>query len=312
LEEFMDARTIVSRYYNAWTHHAGDMSDVPLAHDFVFTGPVASFDTAEGYRAMARQAGAAVRGFRVRHQFVAGDLVCSVIDWEMTMLPGTLTAAEILEIRDGEIVREELIYDAQDLRQAMAGPPVVALLETACRSTADMLGLIGHEGWAVPSRCARWTVRQAGNHLVGALLLLARIARQEPIDPAELDAQRTADTDHLGPDPVRSFQRAATGAVETFRNPAVLEQRFDIPAPRTTGLQLATISMLETLVHGWDIASGAGVSYKPDDAVISAVGEYVMTAIGEAPRGGPFGPVIPVAAEADPFTALLGHLGRRG
>lgn len=308
----MDARTIANRYYDAWTHHAGDMSDVPLAGDFVFTGPVASFDSAEGYRTMARQAGAAVRGFRVRHQFVAGDLVCSVIDWEMTMLPGTLTAAEILEIRDGEIVRGELIYDAQDLRQAMAVPPVVALLETACRSTADMLGLISDEGWAAPSRCARWTVRQAGNHLVGALLLLARIARREPIDPAEVDAQRTAETDHLGADPAESFQHAAAGVVETFRDPAVPEQRFDIPAQGTTGLQLATISVLETLVHGWDIANGAGVSYKPDDAVVTAVGEYAMTAISEAPRGGPFGPVIRVAADADPFTALLGHLGRRG
>jgi hypothetical protein len=70
--------------------------------------------------------------------------------------------------------------------------------------------------------------------------------------------------------------------------------------------------MLETLVHGWDIASGAGVSYKPDDAVVTAVGEYATTAISEAPRGGRFGPVIRVAAEADAFTALLGHLGRRG
>jgi uncharacterized protein (TIGR03086 family) len=154
-------------------------------------------------------------------------------------------------------------------------------------------------------------VRQTGNHLVGALLLLARVARREPIDSAELDAQRTADTDHLGPDPVGAFQRAAAGSVETFRNPAVLEQRFDIPAPGTTGLQLATISTLETLVHGWDIASGAGMPYKPDDAVVMAVREYAMTAISETPRGGPFGPVIQVAADADPFTALLGHLGRR-
>lgn len=308
----MDARTIVSRYYEAWTHHAGDMSRVPLAEDFVFTGPVASFDSAEAYRTMARQAGAAVRGFRVRHQFVSGELVCSVIDWEMTVLPGTLTAAEILEVRGGEIVRGELIYDAQDLRQAMAAPPVVALLEKACDSTADVLGLITDDGWGAPSRCAGWTVRQAGNHLVGALLLLARVARREPIDPAELDAQRTAETDHLGQDPVGSFRRAAAGVAGTFGDSGVLEQRFDIPGPGTTGLQLASISMLEVLVHGWDMASGAGVPYQPDDAVVTAAQTYAMSAISEVPRGGPFGPVAPVAADADPFTALLGYLGRRG
>jgi hypothetical protein len=30
-----------------------------------------------------------------------------------------LTAAEVLEIRDGQIVRGELIYDAEELRKAM-------------------------------------------------------------------------------------------------------------------------------------------------------------------------------------------------
>ena len=44
------------------------MSDVPLAANFTFRGPVANFDDAAGYRQMAAQAGAAVRSFRVRHR----------------------------------------------------------------------------------------------------------------------------------------------------------------------------------------------------------------------------------------------------
>ncbi len=77
--------------------------------------------TRASYRAMARQAGAAVTSFRVRHQFADGDLVCSIVDWTMQPVPGTLSAAEILEIRDGRIVRGELFYDAEELRKAMAG-----------------------------------------------------------------------------------------------------------------------------------------------------------------------------------------------
>ena len=115
----MDPKTIANLYYDAWIHHAGDMSDVPLAADFTFRGPVANFDDAAGYRQMAAQAGAAVRSFRVRHQFADGDLVCTVVDWEMAAVEGVLTAAEILEIRDGRIVRGELIYDAEELRKAM-------------------------------------------------------------------------------------------------------------------------------------------------------------------------------------------------
>ena len=115
----MNPTEIVNRYYDAWINRAGDMSDVPLAPDFSFRGPVANFDGAAGYRQMATQAGAAVRSFRVRHQFTAGNLVCSIVDWEMAMVDGVLTAAEVLEIQEDLVVRGELIYDAEELRKAM-------------------------------------------------------------------------------------------------------------------------------------------------------------------------------------------------
>ncbi|HEU5353152.1 MAG TPA: nuclear transport factor 2 family protein [Actinocrinis sp.] len=116
----MDTVSIANRYYDAWRLRAGDMSGVPLAEDLVFTGPVADFTDAQGFRAMAAQAGAGVRSFTVRHQFAAGDLVCSVIDWEMDPVPGMMTSAEVLTIRDGKIMRGELIYDGEQLRRAMA------------------------------------------------------------------------------------------------------------------------------------------------------------------------------------------------
>jgi SnoaL-like domain len=117
----MNVEETVDTYYDAWKNKSGDLSDVPLADDFSFTGPVASFEDAAGYRAMAAEAGKAVTSFEVRRQFVDGDVVCSIIDWEMA-IPGTglMTSAEMLEVRDGKLVRGELIYDAEDLRKAMA------------------------------------------------------------------------------------------------------------------------------------------------------------------------------------------------
>src|SRR5439155_1573675 len=60
----------VALYYDAWQNKRGDFSQVPLADDFEFVGPVVSFDNAEGYRAMATEAGQAVTSFAVRRQFV--------------------------------------------------------------------------------------------------------------------------------------------------------------------------------------------------------------------------------------------------
>jgi hypothetical protein len=117
----MTVEQIAATYYDAWRDGRGDMSSVPLADDFNFTGPVASFDSAAGYREMAAQAGQAVTSFEVRRQFIDGATVCSIIDWEMAIAGlGRMTSAELLEIEDGMIVRGELIYDAEALRKAMA------------------------------------------------------------------------------------------------------------------------------------------------------------------------------------------------
>jgi|SRR5215207_2386901 len=117
----MTVEEIAHRYYEAWQEKGGDFSEVPLADDFEFTGPVANFTSAEGYRQMASEAGQVVTRFEVARQFVDGNSVFSIVDWEMA-IPGVgpLRAAELLEIADGKIVRGELFYDGEELRTAMS------------------------------------------------------------------------------------------------------------------------------------------------------------------------------------------------
>lgn len=276
---------------------------------------MASFDSADGYRAMARQAGAAVSSFRVRHQFADGNLVCSVIDWEMSMLPGMLTSAELLEVRDGVIVRGELIYDAENLRRAMAqpaSPDIRALLDRCLGYTADTLTAVSGTGWDAPSPCTDWTVRQVANHVVGWTVLTAKIIDGEPFDPAELDGHRLAATDQVGSNPAEALREAARKCVAAFTRPGSLQRRVAYPAPDTPGLVLANVCLMESLVHGWDIARGAGLDYRPDGDVVDAVRLFAAAAIGDEQRqGGLVGPAVPVSADADALTALLGHLGRR-
>jgi hypothetical protein len=53
----MAAEQAVAAYYDAWRTRGGDVSEVPLADDFRFLGPVASFETAEGFREIAARPG---------------------------------------------------------------------------------------------------------------------------------------------------------------------------------------------------------------------------------------------------------------
>lgn len=94
---------------------------MPLAENFEFKGPVASADSAEAYRAMAREFGPVVSSVTVRRQFVDGSSVCSIVDTEMA-LPGVgkMSSAEVLEVEGERIVRSEIFYDAEELRRAMA------------------------------------------------------------------------------------------------------------------------------------------------------------------------------------------------
>jgi len=308
----MDPITIANQYYDAWRGRAGDMTGVPLADDFAFTGPMASFREAAGFRAMARQAGAAVRSFRIRHQFADGDLVCSIIDWEMAMLPGVLTAAEVLQVRDGTIVRGELIYDAEELRRAMAAPSVAVLLERSFQLVADVLAQVDDAGWAARSACTAWTVRQAGNHLVGSVDALTRMAEGEHLDQTDTDPHRLADTDHLGADASKSLRRVAERTVAVFSRPEVLDGRYQQPVPDASGMLIANVCLLESLVHGWDVAYGAGLVYRPDDAVVATVRAFTDAAIGDEQRAaGAFAAAQPVGPDAGAFAAVLGHLGRR-
>ncbi|MFI0444063.1 TIGR03086 family metal-binding protein [Actinomadura sp. 6N118] len=300
----MDALAIAGRYYDAWIHRAGDMTDVPLAAG-------AGFTDADGYRAMARQAGAAVRRFGVRHQFATDDLVCSIIDWEMDPLPGTLTAAELLHIHDGRIVKGELIYDAEDLRRAMAGgTDLLRLLQRSHDATAALIEQIT-SGWAAPSACTGWTVRQAANHLTGGLLLITQVAEGQTLDPAEADAQRQADTDHLGTDPAAAFRAVTERSLAAFGKPEVMQRQFPFLTGPATGTTLASISPLESLIHGWDIAHGPGIEYRADPEIVETVRAYAQHGVGdEQRRAGLFAEPLPIPATADPFVALLTHLGR--
>ena len=116
----MGPKEVVDLYYQGWINKNGDLSEVPIAPNFRFRGPVASFDSAEGYRAMAREAGKKVTKVTIRHQFAEGNRICSIIDWEMALPVAPMTSAELLEVENGCLVRGELIYDAQELRAAMA------------------------------------------------------------------------------------------------------------------------------------------------------------------------------------------------
>src|SRR5258708_12863665 len=111
----MSVLETVSSYYDAWISGKGDFSAVALAPDFAFTGPVASFDSADGFREMAAQAGPMVTRFSVRCQFVDGNTVFSIIDWQMALPVSAMTSAQTLPVPNAQFVPAHPTYTSQSL-----------------------------------------------------------------------------------------------------------------------------------------------------------------------------------------------------
>jgi hypothetical protein len=84
----MSALDLVNRYYEA-CNNVGDLTNVPLADNVKFTGPLASVEGAANFR--AHTAGRGDMRCAIREQFVNGNRVCSIVDWTMTWPVSSLT-----------------------------------------------------------------------------------------------------------------------------------------------------------------------------------------------------------------------------
>ncbi|WUI01214.1 TIGR03086 family metal-binding protein [Spirillospora sp. NBC_00431] len=187
---------------------------------------------------------------------------------------------------------------------------VVRLLERTFGDTAAMLAAVPADGWDAASPCAGWTVRQVAAHLVGSLTVLDRYARAEPVVAG--DVEDAADLELLGADPAKAFAAAGERCVAAFAAFGALDREVPFAIGPAPGLHVAQVCMLESLVHGWDIAHGSGTPYRADDAVAGAVSAFVHhRRIDERRAAGKFGPELAAGADDSEFNRLLAFLGRR-
>jgi hypothetical protein len=101
--------------------------------------------------------------------------------------------------------------------------------------------------------------------------------------------------------------------VQAFSAPGILGKQFPFLAGPASGATLASISLLESLIHGWDITHGAHIDYPADDEIVHTVWDFARHAVDDGRRqAGLFADAVPISPTAAPLVALLGHLGRRG
>jgi len=75
-----DPRTIVERYFTAWTSNQVDDAYSLLAKDLAFRGPGATYESAEAFRPGLTAFAAMTKGARISELVVAGDHVAMTYD----------------------------------------------------------------------------------------------------------------------------------------------------------------------------------------------------------------------------------------
>lgn len=182
---------------------------------------------------------------------------------------------------------------------------LIELLRHASDATETVLARIGSTDHDRPSPCPEMTVAEVASHLIGGLRAFAIVG-----EGGGLSFGPGLDPDQ-GSDPLAPVFRSAVDRLLTvFAEPGRLDASYDMPWGPTTGFQLIGFELIETVVHGWDIASGLGAELTVEDDVAQATLDGARMWVDDSVRvPGMFGPEVP-ANSSTPLDELVAFLGR--
>jgi uncharacterized protein (TIGR03086 family) len=185
-----------------------------------------------------------------------------------------------------------------------------ALHRRALDAVTDLLVGPTPADLARPTPCAGWNLRQLLAHMVGQNHGFAAAAEHDVGIEAFADRPMDRDVPRTWSESADRVADALAAAVAVDGRTILLAEFAGygrLPAPLVLGMHL-----LDSVVHGWDVATALGVPYRPDDdlvAVTLQIARTVPAGAGREQPGASFAP--PVAGDTgDPWVEALRLLGR--
>jgi uncharacterized protein (TIGR03086 family) len=190
-------------------------------------------------------------------------------------------------------------------------PPPDQLLGAHGRAMADfdrLVRAVPAGDWGGPTACAGWSVRDLVEHLVTEQLWVPPLLEGRTI--AEVGDRFAGDP--LGADPVAIWRGSAETARRAWLEPGVLDRSVHLSYGTDTAVNYGWQMTLDLAVHAWDLSVGLpGEPYRIPDDLAEALFTLFAPQIPQWREFGIFDPPVPVPADADPHTRLLGLLGRK-
>jgi ketosteroid isomerase-like protein len=115
-----ETRSVVERYFTAWTTKDVRAAHALLAADLAFSGPTASYQSADAFWPALVKFAEMTKAARVVDLVVEGDRAALLYDCELPQPIGTLKIASFFRVENGKIRTYETQFDATELRKLQA------------------------------------------------------------------------------------------------------------------------------------------------------------------------------------------------
>jgi hypothetical protein len=115
-----ETRRVVDTYFSAWTNNRVDEAYGTLAPELEFSGPTASYKSAEAFRPALVAFAAMTKWARIVDFLVDGDRAALLYDCELPEPAGVVRIASFFRVENGKIRAYDTRFDATELRKAQA------------------------------------------------------------------------------------------------------------------------------------------------------------------------------------------------
>ena len=134
---------------------------------------------------------------------------------------------------------------------------MLSALDVATDEFGRRLGLVGEEGWALPTPCSEWDVHYLVAHVIGGNRFAAFILGGMPAADA---IEHVMSSPQLGGDAMAAWATTCAAQASAFAEVAALERRIDHPLGEISGREFLEFRVFDITLHAWDLARSIGAA----------------------------------------------------
>jgi len=181
----------------------------------------------------------------------------------------------------------------------------IKLHDRSLEATTAIVANVKAKQFDSSTPCSEFDVKALLNHMIGGNFMFVDVAQGKQVSRGE------APPDLVGADHVASYRGSADAVSQAWNDPGVLGKTVHLPFGDFPGQVAIGIHLVETLVHGWDLAKATGQPTTLDPELTAFAWENVKD-LADSFRGpgAPFGLAVDVAAGAPATDRLVAWLGR--